>query len=234
MTNRKSSFGNLTGKTGIYAIVILFTACIFASGFVRVQNHLIVGSFQFEPLSASAQCTGGGNANEPFLLPEGFTQRIVASQPQFPDVPDMNTLNQTGVQAGRFLYRTHETSSNGAVSVTDLVTGETHILAQRSDWERLDGIVWTPWCTILIAEEVNAPAAFPNPDVPQALAGLVYEVDPKTGEQLRVRRSAPNHTKECALILRVTCMESARRIPALSFGLLPTGPAIFRADSSTH
>jgi uncharacterized protein len=29
----------------------------------------------------------------------------------------------------------------------------TRIVAQRADWERLDGITWTPWGTILIAEE---------------------------------------------------------------------------------
>jgi secreted PhoX family phosphatase len=182
MTNRKESFRNLTGKACVSAVVILFTSCTLAAGIVRVPSHLIDGLFQFEPLPASAPCTGGGNPNAPFLLPEGFTQSIVASEPQFPDLPDMNTLNETGVHAGRFLYRTHEIGSNGAVSVTDLVTGETHILAQRADWERLDGIVWTPWGTILIAEEVNAPAGSPDPDVPQATAGLVYEIDPKTGE----------------------------------------------------
>jgi secreted PhoX family phosphatase len=94
----------------------------------------------------------------------------------------MNTLNETGPQAGRFLYRTHETGSNCAVSVTDLLTGETHILAQRPDWERFDGIVWTPWGTILAAEEANPPVAFPDPTVPQAQAGLVYEIDPQTGD----------------------------------------------------
>jgi hypothetical protein len=61
----------------------------------------------------------------------------------------MNTQNETGTNAGRFLYRTHETGANGAVTVTDLETDATRILAQRADWERFDGIVWTPWGTIL-------------------------------------------------------------------------------------
>ena len=39
---------------------------------------------------------------------------------------------------------------------------------------------WTPWGTILASEEVN-PSAQPDPDVPQATAGLVYEIDPNTG-----------------------------------------------------
>jgi secreted PhoX family phosphatase len=125
------------------------------------------GHFQFEPLAASAPCTPGGNASQPFILPAGFSQSIVASEPQFPDVPDMNTLNENGPQAGRFLYRTHETGTNGAVSVTDLLTGNTSVLVQSASFRRLDGIVWTPWGTILFAEETGG--------------GLVYEVDPAIG-----------------------------------------------------
>src|SRR4030095_9714017 len=125
------------------------------------------GPFSFEPLLTSAACTPGGNSAQPFLLPEGFTQNVIASEPQFPDVPDMNTLNETGPQAGRFLYRTHEVGSNGAVSFTDLWTGETHLLAQRAEWSRLDGIAWTPWRTLLIAEE--------------RAGGLVFELDPNSG-----------------------------------------------------
>jgi uncharacterized protein len=125
------------------------------------------GPFQFEPLLISAPCTPGGNASQPFVLPAGYSQSIVASEPQFPDVPDMNTLNENGPEAGRFLYRTHETGSNGAVSVTDLLTGSTSILVQRPEFGRLDGIVWTPWGSILFAEERTG--------------GLVYEVDPSTG-----------------------------------------------------
>lgn len=89
-------------------------------------------------------------------------------------------MNETGASAGRFLYRPHEIGSNGAVTVTDLETGVTSFLAQRSDWERLDGIAWTPWGTLLTAEETSSPAQ-PDTAVPQAQAGLVYEIDPQTG-----------------------------------------------------
>ena len=40
--------------------------------------------------------------------------------------------------------------------------------------------MWTPWGTILAAEEVNR-AAIPDPQAPQAQSGLVYEIDPETG-----------------------------------------------------
>ena len=55
------------------------------------------------------------------------------------------------------------------------MTGQTKIIAQRADWESLDPIVWTPWGTLLFAEETNA-AARRDPDFPNAVAGLVYEV----------------------------------------------------------
>jgi uncharacterized protein len=135
------------------------------------------GQFQFTPLPESAPCTPGGDPEQPLLLPAGYTQSVVASKPQFPDLPDMNTQNETGVDAGRYLYRPHEVNGNAAVSVTDLETGQTSTLAQRLDWERFDSIVWTPWGTILVAEETNA-AALKDPEVPQAEAGLVYELFP--------------------------------------------------------
>jgi len=68
----------------------------------------------------------------------------------------MNTVNETGKDAGRYLYRTHEVRGvpeGGAVSVVDLETGETRILAQDLSWTALDGIRWTPWGTIVFAEE---------------------------------------------------------------------------------
>lgn len=54
------------------------------------------------------------------------------------------------------------------------------MLAERADWERFDGIAWTPWGTIIAAEEVIT-AAGRDPAVPQAVGGLVYEIDPVTG-----------------------------------------------------
>ena len=149
-------------------------------------------SFRFEPLPSSAACIPGGVGTapneQPFVLPPGFIQTIIAREGDggAPDNFDMNTLNETGRQAGRFLYRTHETTTNGAVTVTDLRTGITRVLAQRLDWNRVDGIVWTPWRTLLIGEEMRPERlpSLPDPTVPQALAGLMFEVDPQTGASI--------------------------------------------------
>lgn len=144
------------------------------------QDRATTGPFQFQPVAASATCTVGGDPAAPLVLPDGYRQRVIASEPDFPDLPDMNTLNETGPEAGRYLYRPHEVRENGSVSVTDLATGQTRILAQRADWERLDGIVWTPWRTLLTAEEVIV-ARRRDPQAPDAVGGLVYELDPQSG-----------------------------------------------------
>lgn len=64
----------------------------------------------------------------------------------------MNVVNETWSNAGRFLYRTHEVrlgrgdevidSIDGTLSVVDLETGETNILAQQGGLE--NGLqLWT-------------------------------------------------------------------------------------------
>ena len=156
------------------------------------DDHRGTSSFRFTPLPASAPCIPGGAGTypeeQPFLLPPGFSQEVIARQGDggSTDQWDMNTLNETGPFAGRFLFRSHETPEWGQVTVTDLVTRTTYVAAQRFDWNRLDGIVWTAWGTILVAEEMRplrSPST-PDPDFPQALAGLVYEIQPFSGESV--------------------------------------------------
>lgn len=152
----------------------------------------------FQPIAGSAY----GRENDadidtlPFLIPEGYQQRVVSSERDLDlyvgsDMLDMNTVNETGTQAGRYLYRTHEVrpgaagndknarrrdgGSGGAVSVVDLQTGAVREMVGRPDWEALDGIVWTPWHTLLVTEEVYR-AVRPDPAVPLATSGLVYEI----------------------------------------------------------
>jgi len=151
-------------------------------------------------------------------LSPGYDQTVVAEESDpvtggtNTDLWDMNTQNEFGKDAGRYLYRTHETNSAGQVTVTDLKTGETKRLAQRPDWERFDGIVWTPWGTILAAEETNA-ASQPDPNVPQSQAGLVYELfvdrkDPSRLDPSRERITPNDGTTD-------TVQDGIRARPAL-------------------
>lgn len=149
----------------------------------QASQRVINGPLAFQPLTRSAEC-GAQPADAPFVLPPGYEQSVIEtelSDADFADLPDMNQLNETGPQAGRYLYRTHEVGANGSISVTDLATGETRVLAQRADWERLDGLKWTPWGTLLAAEEVGT-ASLRDPELPLAESGLLYEMDPVTGD----------------------------------------------------
>jgi hypothetical protein len=148
----------------------------------------------FTAIAGSAACSAppallaGFTTYEPFVLPAGYAQRIVATELEDwaplagsgGDLPDMMTLNETGPHAGRFLYRTHEVGSNGAITVTDLLTGATTLADQQPHYEALDGIVWTPRHTLLFTEE-RIVATHKDPRVPNAVGGLVYEYDPATG-----------------------------------------------------
>ncbi|MFC5998020.1 alkaline phosphatase PhoX [Quadrisphaera sp. GCM10027208] len=117
------------------------------------------GPFDVEPISGSAYADQTAEWTEPFVVPDTCTQRLVADEtvldiyPGVDDLTDMNTLNETGKYAGRYLYRTHEVGSNGSLSVVDLRTGEAKVLVQDEGYRRLDGLRWTPWGTLLFAEE---------------------------------------------------------------------------------
>jgi hypothetical protein len=86
------------------------------------------GPFAFDALPSSATCVAGGVGafpnEQPFVLPAGYSQRVVAREGDggSTDNWDMNTINETGPHAGRFLFRSHETLERGQVSVTDLLT----------------------------------------------------------------------------------------------------------------
>jgi hypothetical protein len=130
--------------------------------------------FKFEPLASSASCLANGTGDR-FILPAGYGQEILVRESSFAqlvagsgeDLFDMNTLNETGPHAGRYLFRTHEGGSNGAVTRTDLRTGETVLISQDAGYRRLDGIAWTPWGTLLFAEETTG--------------GRIFEYFPDTG-----------------------------------------------------
>jgi hypothetical protein len=121
-------------------------------------------TFNFKALEESADAADW-DVSAPWKLPKGFSQFKVSDESDLniydngrDDWNDMNTVNETGKMAGRFLYRTHEVRGvpeGGAVSVVDLQTGEAKILAQETSWTALDGIRWTPWKTIVFAEETT-------------------------------------------------------------------------------
>jgi secreted PhoX family phosphatase len=152
-------------KTATILSATLVATCLAAG--LTAQQPAVRGPFRFDPLIQTAPA-GSEPACAPLALPAGFTQTVIIEElgpcgglvqniyPGSVDLPDMNTVNETGQHVGRYLYRTHEPGANGAVSVIDLHTGETRVLVQDPDLRRLDGLDWTPWGTLLFAEEAGA------------------------------------------------------------------------------
>ena len=165
-------------KKSILAAVIATTFTTSISAVADNYNHSYdrghgYKSFKFKALTESANAADW-DATAPWKLPKGYTQTVVSDESSLNIYPegrddwhDMNVVNETGPQAGRFMYRTHEVrlgngddvvdAIGGTVSVVDLYTGETKILAQQGGLEdgytALDGVRWTPWGTLVFAEE---------------------------------------------------------------------------------
>lgn len=158
---------------------------------VVLSGTAMAGKFDFEPIESSAygSYTDEDTFHQPWIIPEGFKQIRVKDESllnvystennaptiaikdengdvvgyRYNDWHDMNTVNETGRQAGRFMYTTHEVRGNsigGAVTVQDLHTGEVFNLAQDPSYDALDGIIWTPWKTLLFAEETTGGRLF--------------------------------------------------------------------------
>ena len=106
------------------------------------------GPMAFDPIAGSAYGleTDPSIATTPWVIPEGFSQRIVSDETDLniytgSDLNDMNTVNETKKRAGRYLYRTHEVrpgndtridgGTGGSVSVVDLKTGVAKEIAAR-------------------------------------------------------------------------------------------------------
>jgi len=187
-------------------LAVAVSAALSTSSLV-FAGSVVNGPMAFDPIAGSAELTDDPNLlnHEPWVIPEGYTQQVISDEsrldvyPAMSDWNDMNTVNETGKHAGHYLYRTHEVRPGadlgafygGAVSVVDLRNGETNIVVQRQDWEALDGIVWTPWQTLLVAEETGS-ARLTDPDFPAAVRGLAYEIrldpqDPTAARSVEVR-----------------------------------------------
>ena len=123
------------------------------------QAQAADGPMKFAPIDGSAYAEATADWTVPLLGPDGCTQTLIKDEttydvyPGADDLTDMNVTNETGQHAGRYLYRTHEVGSDGAVTVIDQRSGETTTLAQDPTYGRLDGLTWTPWGTVLFAEE---------------------------------------------------------------------------------
>lgn len=111
------------------------------------------------PVDVSAEMT------TPFLLPSNFTQTVIANRANQLALGqsnsgnwDMITANETGPDAGRYLFSPFETGSGG-VQRTDLWDSNyntrtvTIVTSGTASAVSLDASYWTPWGTYITAEE---------------------------------------------------------------------------------
>ncbi|MEW8027254.1 MAG: hypothetical protein AB2806_05885, partial [Candidatus Thiodiazotropha sp.] len=93
--------------------VVLVTTLAF-TGSARADG---ADGYKFKPLDESANSADWDRAS-PWKVPKGFRQWVVSDETDLNiydggrnDWHDMNTVNETGPEKGRYLYRTHELRS---------------------------------------------------------------------------------------------------------------------------
>jgi len=160
LKRRRGFLVGVAAALGLAALVALPLG-VFAGNTVN-------GPMAFDPIAGSAYGQLSNSWTDPFIIPDGFSQTKISDETDLDiyagqdDLDDMNTVNETGQQAGRYLYRTHEVDDLGAVSVVDLWgIRPPRVLVQEGDpafpemtsATDLDGLRWTPWGTLLFAEE---------------------------------------------------------------------------------
>ena len=145
--------------------VLLATAITIADG-TRFSD--------FTPLTASAGPTLDESAPITFGNADTRQRSIAARQTQLAELKpnsgawDMITVNETGPDKGRYLFTVFETGTSG-VQRHDLETGETDTVWQTQNvgagHRSFDACYWTPWGTLITAEEswVTAPAGSNSP-----------------------------------------------------------------------
>jgi uncharacterized protein len=131
---------------------------------VSAQQALAADNTHFDNFNALASSVPTGSLPEsaPFQLSSGnFSQKAIATRNnQLASGQansgnwDMMTANETGADAGRYLFNPFETGSAG-VQRTDLVTGITRTIVQPGTQNFVSGDAarWTPWGSYITAEE---------------------------------------------------------------------------------
>ncbi len=160
------------------------TKVALAVAFALASSHAFAAPTEFDnftPLAASAgpiPVNGAGEAAPITLSSPQFTQKLIASRNaqlaagQFDSGAwDMITLNETGPDAGRYLFSVFETGQAG-IFRHDLQTNSTRtiwrspaVAPANNSHVAFDASYWTPWGTYITAEEswVTAAAGSTSP-----------------------------------------------------------------------
>ena len=151
----------------------LITIGLLLAGSVGFANGTRFSDFA--PLAASASAVPPAGEATPITFGNpDFQQRSIADRATrlVAGAPnsgswDMNTVNETGPHKGRYLFTVFETGNSG-VQRLDLLTGIAETIWQSPAPGRavsFDAMFWTPWGTLITAEESwnTAPAGSTSP-----------------------------------------------------------------------
>ena len=157
-----------------------------AIGLMLAGSSVFAGGTSFEDFTPLVGDTVAGSLPEsaPFVLssPHFSQMTIVARDPaqtnRFDSGNyDMHTLNETGPDAGRYLFTVCETSQAG-IQRTDLRNMQTTTIwyspaasPALNSHVAFDASRWTPWGTFLTAEE-----SWSDPAGPTSIYGRLFEV----------------------------------------------------------
>lgn len=118
----------------------------------------------FTPLASSAGPTADESTpitlSNPVFIQKSVVDRMTQIAADEPNTGnwDMNTLNETGKQTGRYLFTVYETGSAG-VQRFDRKTGKVDTIwaslsaVSPTNYVAFDASFWTPWGTLITAEE---------------------------------------------------------------------------------
>ncbi|MBP6097425.1 MAG: DUF839 domain-containing protein [Methyloversatilis sp.] len=147
MNSRKLAIAAAIGLMGVSAQQAFAADNTYFDNFTALAGNVAAGSL---PESAPLQLSS------PFFSQKVLADRVtqLANGESNSGNWDMITANETGVDAGRYLYAPFETSTGG-VQRTDLWTGVTKTIVQSGTQGFVAGDFsrWTPWGTYMTAEE---------------------------------------------------------------------------------
>lgn len=137
-------------KTAIYVMLGLF---VLALGWLTPKvGPVLLDGYAIQPAVVTTEGDTGylilvSPAESPELAINGISGEKVAFLPR----SDMNQLDPNE----RYLFTSHEGVSSSGVTRIELATGRTDIIVGQDDvsHSRADGLLWTPWGTLLLGEE---------------------------------------------------------------------------------
>ena len=145
-------------------MILRRTRLLLVGSLLLAATGLLANGTRFSdytPLSSSAPPTDNEAAPITFGNPDFEQESIADRDSQLADGKpntgdwDMITVNETGQDAGRYLFTVFESDQSG-VQRHDLVTGQTDTIWQSlvfEDHTSFDPSFWTPWGTFVTGEE---------------------------------------------------------------------------------